>query len=146
LIDCRSNDRSIYPLLTDKADKIYREDEPIGIEAAGHGALYKGDYKLVRNGKPYGDGVWRLYNITINPGETDDLSESQSSKFAELIVDYDNYTTENGVLEMGIIYEPLNEIQNKIRKLLVVSIRPWFIGILLIVFGAFIVRKIRNRV
>ena len=71
-------------------DKIYKEDEPIVIEAAGHGALYKGDYKLVRNGKPYGDGVWRLYNITINPGETDDLSESQSSKFAELIVDYDN--------------------------------------------------------
>ena len=92
-----------------------------------------------------GDGVWRLYNITINPGETDDLSESQSSKFVELIVDYDNYTTQYGVLEMGINFEPFNEIQNKVRKLLVVSTKPWFIGILLIVFGVFIVRKIRNR-
>jgi len=56
--------RSIYPLLTDKADKIYREDEPIGIEAAGHGALYKVDYKLVRNGKPYGDACG---DYTISP-------------------------------------------------------------------------------
>ena len=132
---------SIYPLLTDKADKIYREVEPIGIEAAEHGALYKGDYKLVRNGKPHGDGVWRLYNISIDPGETDNLSESQSSKFAELILDYDNYTSKYGVLEIGINYEPLNEIQNKVWKLLVGLIRPWFIGVLLIVFGAFIVRK-----
>ena len=65
-----------------------------------------------------GDGVWRLYNITINPGETDDLSESQSSKFAELIVDYDNYTIEYGVLEMGITTNHLMKSKTKLESYL----------------------------
>ena len=137
--------RSLYPLLTNDANVIYQDTEPIGIEAAGHGALYKGDYKLVRNGRPYGDGIWRLYNISIDPGETNDLAESQSSKFSELISDYDEYTTEYGVLEMGINYEPLNEIQNKFKAQLVRTLRPWFIGLLLFIIGFFLIRKIRNR-
>lgn len=135
--------RTLYPLLANQKDKIYNEDEPIGLEAAGHSALYKGDYKLVRNGRPYGDGVWKLYNISKDPGETDNLATALSSKFSELIKDYDDYTEEYGVLEMGINYEPLNEIQNKFKKQLRDSLRPWIMGILLIAIILFLYRKIR---
>lgn len=137
--------RSLYPLLTNEKEKVYEHDEPIGIEAAGHGALYKGDYKLVRNGRPYGDGIWRLYNISKDPGETNDLTDVQSSKFSELIKDYDDYTREYGVLEMGINYEPLNEIQNKFIGQLGSSIKPWAIGFLVLVLGSIIFRKIRRK-
>ena len=137
--------RSLNPLLTDEKEKVYEDSEPIGIEAAGHGALYKGDYKLVRNGRPYGDGIWRLYNISKDPGETNDLANTQSSKFSELIKDYDDYTREFGVLEMGINYEPLNEIQNKFIGQLGSAIRPWAIGFLVLVLGSIIFRKIRRK-
>ena len=136
--------RSIYPLLTNEKEKIYEDNEPIGIEAAGHGALYKGDYKLVRNGRPYGDGIWRLYNIKSDPGETQNLSDVQPAKFNELIKDYDDYTKEFGVLEMGINYEPLNEIQSKFLAQLQQSIRPWLIGFLVLIIGIFLVRKMRR--
>ena len=102
--------RSIYPLFTDEKANIYESDEPIGIEAAGHGALYKGDYKVVRNGRPYGDGEWRMYDISIDPGETIDLASSQPSKFAELIRDYDDYTQEYGVLAVSYTHLTLPTI------------------------------------
>ncbi len=136
--------RSIYPLLTNEKEEIYEDNEPIGIEAAGHGALYKGEYKLVRNGRPYGDGIWKLYNIKSDPGESNNIAETQQDKFSELIVDYDEYTKEYGVLEMGINYEPLNEIQSKFLAQLRQSIRPWLIGFLVLIVGIFLVRKIRR--
>ena len=137
--------RSLYPLLNGETDEIYGEQDAIGIEAAGHGALYKGDYKVVRNGRPYGDGIWRLYNISSDPGETDDLSKAEVTKFAELIKDYDDYTEEYGVLEMGINYEPLNEIQNKLIKQLGDGLKPWLIGFIILILGVFLFKIIRNR-
>lgn len=136
--------RSLYPLIQNNQDRVYEDNEPIGIEAAGHGALYKGDYKLVRNGRPYGDGEWRIYNLEIDPGETKDLSTIEPSKFAELILDYDNYTKDYGVLEMGINYEPLNEIQNKLQAQIGNAIRPWFIGIAILLLGILLYRKFRS--
>jgi len=136
--------RSIYPLLTDEKDVIYEDNEPIGIEAAGHGALYKGDYKLMRNGKPYGDGIWRLYNLVDDPGEMHDLSTSRSSKYAELIKDYDDYTKEYGVLEMGINYEPLKELTSKAMKKFGDDSRPWILGLVVLAFGISIFRILRS--
>jgi arylsulfatase/uncharacterized sulfatase len=130
--------KSLYPLLQNTQEQVYEDDEPIGIEAAGHGALYKGDYKIVRNGRPYGDGEWRLHNLSVDPGETTDLSKTEPNKFAEMIRDYDDYTKAYGVLEMGINYEPLNEIQNKMVARIGKAIRPWLavIGVgLVLLFG-----------
>ena len=131
-------------MLEDASARIYQDDEPIGIEAAGHGALYKGNYKIVRNGRPYGDGEWRLYDISDDPGETADLARSQPEKFAELIRDYDDYTREHGVLEMGINYEPLNEIQNKLVARIVQAARPWLIAVVFLLLGYIGFRKWRG--
>ena len=45
------------------------------IEVSGNAAVIKGDYKLTRNQLPHGDGRWRLYDLSKDPGETTDLSE-----------------------------------------------------------------------
>jgi len=136
--------RSIQPLLTNETNKIYADNEPIGLEAAGHGALYKGDYKLVRNGRPYGDGIWKMYDIKSDPGEQSNLANVMPDKFAELIKDYDDYTTEYGVLEMGINYEPLLEIQNKLVARLVSAMKPWLVGLLILAVGVFVFKRFRN--
>ncbi len=127
--------RSLYPLISQTSEQVYQDDEAVGIEAAGHGALYKGDYKLVRNGRPYGDGEWRMHNLNLDPGETKDLSVLEPSKFAELISDYADYTEEYGVLEMGINYEPINEIQNKLQAQLGAAIRPWLLAVVVLIMG-----------
>lgn len=136
--------RSLYPLLSGDTTSVYSADEPIGIEAAGHSILYKGDHKLVRNGRPYGDGKWRLHDLSIDPGETIDLSESSPDKFREMIKHYDDYTKEYGVVEMGIAYEPLNEIQNKLVASIKASSKPWLIGLLVLIAVIFVGRKVKS--
>merc|ERR1712080_325337 len=97
--------KSLYPLIQGESEDVYSDDEPVGMEAAGQCALFKGDLKLVKNGKPYGDGIWRMYDVKKDPGETVDLKETLPNKFEEMIHEYFGYTKKFGVLEMGINYE-----------------------------------------
>lgn len=135
--------RSLYPVLQGEKETVYASDEAIGMEAAGHCALYKGDMKLVRNGRPYGDGIWRLYNLANDPGETQDLKETAPQLFAQMIRYYSDYTKKFGVLEMGINYEPFLEIQNKLTGQIREAAKPWIVGFLILLLGVFGVRKYR---
>ncbi|MGB0930475.1 MAG: arylsulfatase [Chitinophagales bacterium] len=137
--------KNLYPLIQGETDSVYRADEAIGMEAAGQCVLYKGEMKLVRNGRPYGDGVWRLYNLTNDPGETTDLSKSSSKLFAEMTRHYSDYTDKYGVLEMGIDYQPLQEIQNKMIAQLKVAAMPWLVGFVVLVLGIFVWRWNRKK-
>lgn len=137
--------KSLFPLINNETDIVYDPDETIGMEAAGQCALYKGNMKLVRNGRPYGDGIWRLYNLAVDPGETNDLAKSSPGLFAEMIKHYSDYTTKYGVLEMGINYEPLSEIQNKLKAQLQKAIRPWFFGFLVLLVGLYIWKRTKKK-
>lgn len=136
--------KDLFPIIKGEKVKTYSSDEPIGMEAAGQCALFKGDMKIVRNGRPYGDGIWRLYNLKDDPGEINDLKNILPKKFAELIRDYSDYTEKFGVLEMGINYEPLQEIQNKVRAQWLNILRPWLIGFLALIIGFFFWRRMRR--
>ena len=133
--------KSLLPAIGDESALVYREDEPIGVEAAGHSALFKGDYKVTRNARPLGDLKWRLYNIKKDPGETNDLSESHPRLFAELIKDYADYTQKMGVLEMGSEYEAQVELANKIAAIIGIAIQPWLIGFIVTLVGLFVWRR-----
>ena len=117
---------------------VYQANEPVGVEAAGHSALFKGDYKITRNARPLGDFQWRLYNLKKDPGETQDLAQSNPQKFAELIKDYAAYSEKMGVLEMGTQYEAQLELQNKVVAVVVGTVRPWLIGFIVLIIGAYI--------
>jgi arylsulfatase A-like enzyme len=90
--------RSLLPLLQGKADYAYRPDEALGYELAGSAALFLGDYKLVKNIAPLGDGQWRLFNLHQDPGETLDLQSAQPVVFASMRAAYDKYAQDYGVL------------------------------------------------
>ena len=79
-------------------------DAPIGYELSGNSALFRGDYKLVRNLAPTGDGKWRLYDIRRDPGETRDLAGAMPERFAAMQADYRAYAKANGVLDMPAGY------------------------------------------
>ncbi len=109
---------SLMPVLTGASDTVRSAQVATGFEVSGNAALFKGSYKLVRNLAPYGDGVWRLFDIASDPGETRDLSKAQPDKFRELMADYRSYAKRNGVLEMPDGYDSTQQItRNTVGKL-----------------------------
>lgn len=102
--------RSLLPALTGEDADIYGPEDSFGIETAGRMAFYRGRYKLVRNGPPLGDNIWRLFDLEADPGETRDLSASEPELFAEMQAGYARWAEENGVLEMPEGYDPLETL------------------------------------
>lgn len=95
--------------------KIHESDDTVGWELFGHGALRKGDWKITFLAKPFGDEIWRLYNIKNDPGETEDLSEQEPEKFKELLHDWDIYAETSQVVGLSNQLKdvPVNEIDDE---------------------------------
>ncbi|MBM2853037.1 MAG: arylsulfatase [Candidatus Nitrosotenuis sp.] len=55
--------KSLRPILEDKAQRVYGDDEAVGAELFGNSALYKGDWKVSKHVFPFGDDTWKLYNL-----------------------------------------------------------------------------------
>jgi arylsulfatase A-like enzyme len=102
--------RSLVPVLTGQADRVYPPDTPIGYELSGNAALFKGDLKLVRNLPPVGDNQWHLYDLRTDPGETQDLRDAQPQAFAQMQADYAAYARDHGVLPMPEGYNPSRQV------------------------------------
>lgn len=112
--------RSLVPLLTASATTAHPIDESIGYELSGNAVLFQGDWKLVRNLPPYGDGAWHLYNIATDPGETLDQSAALPARFAQMQADYTTFAKTEGVLAMPAGYSAPKQIQaNALASLLV---------------------------
>ena len=138
--------RSLLPVLNGSQQRIYGEDEAIGIEVSGNSALFKGDYKITRNTPPYGDNIWRLYNLANDPGETLDLRLQESEKFDELLVDYENYATEFGVLPMDSDFDYIKQViaNSKIKQFTVPRQIAMTVVILLILLAVYRLRQKRR--
>ena len=98
------------------------------IEVSGNTALYKGDYKITRSMPPRGDGQWRLFNLTSDPGETTDLKASEAAILADLRSEYDAYAARVGVLEMPEGYDSARQIFLNMRAKVVANY-PWIYAI-----------------
>ncbi|MFX5991189.1 hypothetical protein ABTF02_18405, partial [Acinetobacter baumannii] len=72
----------------------------LGYELTGNAALFKGDYKLVKNLPPTGDSRWHLYDIVRDPGETRDLGNILPDQMRAMIADYQAYARRDQVLPM----------------------------------------------
>ena len=133
--------RSLYPVINGDTNRVYQASEAIGVEVAGHSALYKNGNKLVRNGPPYGDNVWRLYDIENDPGEMKDLAATNKPLFEDMMKEYGLYTAKVGVLEMPAGYSVMGEVQRKFKVLLVEKIKPWLFGLVILLIGLFLRRR-----
>ena len=127
--------KSLTPLLKGETDRIYADDEAVGFESAGSSALFKGDWKIVRNAKPYGDVNWRLFNIKNDPGETYDWSKEKPKIFADMINDYVEYTKKYGVLEMGVHYQAHTAVKAKSYKNAMNTALPWLLGLIVLILA-----------
>jgi len=101
---------SLLPVLQGKSNRIHPADQAIGYEPAGSQALFKGDLKLVKNIAPVGDGAWHLYDMTRDPGETNDLQSQMPDVFKFMQADYAAYAKLNGILDMPEGYNPIQQV------------------------------------
>lgn len=143
--------RSLVDVLQGRRQKVYGPDDAVALEASGQSAVFKGEYKLVRNLDLYGDGVWRLHNVVRDPGETRDLSTDQPELFAEMHRDYESYAADYGVLPMPPGYSGRQMIAEATTRQInakyggLIGLTAVVALLLILVIGWLIFRAIRTR-
>jgi arylsulfatase len=90
--------RSMASLLDGSADAVYADDEFVGGEMQNGKWMRQGNFKAVTVSPPYGDGVWRLFDVVSDPGETQDLAAQEAEKLEELQAAWEQYAQDVGVI------------------------------------------------
>jgi arylsulfatase/uncharacterized sulfatase len=102
--------KSLVSLVKGETRSVRNADEPLGYELSGNKALFRGDLKLTKNDPPVGDGLWHLYDVQKDPGETHDLQTEMAERFATMQQDYLTYEKGHGVLPMPPGYTPAGAV------------------------------------
>ncbi len=108
--------KSMLPHIKDNKHPIYKQDEGVGIEAAGCSAYFLGDYKIVYNNNPYGNHQWRMYNLKVDPCETKDISVENPLMFQTLLSKYEIFAKDVGVVSMPKSYSAQKEVGKKSKR------------------------------
>jgi arylsulfatase/uncharacterized sulfatase len=141
--------RSMLPMLLGQVKTVHSADQPIGYELAGSAALFKGDYKLVKNIAPLGDGQWRLYHLLSDPGEVRDIAATEPERFKTMLADYEAYALANGVLPIPKDFDlQKNALRFGIQHFLIPklqTIAPWVALVLVVLIGGWVQMRRRAR-
>jgi arylsulfatase len=89
--------RSLVPYLSGEVEG----DDAVtatGWELFGGRAIRQGEWKALYLPPPYGPGAWQLYDLSVDPGEINDLAPARPDKLAELLPLWDRYVEETGVI------------------------------------------------
>ncbi|EWY83256.1 arylsulfatase [Fusarium oxysporum NRRL 32931] len=84
-----------------RSSPIHDKDYVAGFEVAGSGALRRGNWKITYVPKPKGPQRWELFNITRDPGETNDLAEAEPELMVEMLKLWEEYKNEVGVVGLA---------------------------------------------
>ena len=138
--------RDLMPIIRGDVERVYAEDETIGYEVGGNAALFRGDYKIVMNRGPVGDGQWHLYNIVSDPGETEDLADAMPERMQVMSRAYQHYVLENGVLPVPVDYKQVNQVGiNGLREVYGRQMLVLLVSMLILVIFLVVARSINRR-
>jgi len=129
--------RSAMPMLSGAADETYTDDEAFAFEVSGNAALFRGKWKITRNTPPLGDSAWRLYDISVDPGETTDLSAANPELFEDMLAEYRSYAERVGVLEVGPDEYAIKVLAGNLTSKVVHKYWPHALGFLIVLGAAF---------
>lgn len=98
--------KSWMPMLAGKTDAVRGPNDWLGWEMMGHKAIRQGEWKLLWEWKPWGQGDWELFNLAQDPAERHDLAATQPEKVKQLLALWAEYVkTNNVILPNRFIYE-----------------------------------------
>ena len=92
--------KSLLAFLAKKSPSIYTDDEAIGWEYNDDKAIRLGNYKAKWIGKPFGKGLWQVFDLSIDPGEATDLSAQRPKLKQRLIEAWEEYAKSVGVVPL----------------------------------------------
>lgn len=90
--------RSWVSYLTGRSDRIHSADHITGWELFGQQAIRQGDWKAVFIPAPNGPEKWQLYDLSRDPGETQDLAVEQAEVLDRLVQYWTDYVAETGTV------------------------------------------------
>lgn len=138
--------RSLLPVLRGEAESAYAPGDIRAIEVSGNSALYRDGYKIVRSVAPIGDGQWRLYDLSTDPGEVIDLSEAQPARLESMLEDYAAYAARVGVQPMPEGYSSTAQIQRNTLKRLRSRNMPRILAVLfLLLIGVVVLARVPRK-
>ena len=129
----RPTGTSLLPYLEGKADAVHEPTQVTGFESTGGFAIFRGDFKLVRDGPPFSDGAWHLYNLRQDPTESRDLATSEPALFNELKAEVDKFIAANGVVLPEPGYNGIRQVLTNNAPILLRQMWPILAGALLMV-------------
>jgi arylsulfatase len=94
----RMRGRSLTGVLSGDEKTVYPDDVFVAGELQNGKWVRRGSMKAASVPPPYGDGVWRLYDLASDPGETRDLASARPETLAELKAAWERYAEEVGVV------------------------------------------------
>ena len=108
---------SLIPFLTSTKSTVHPEGKAFGWELCGRAAIRVGSHKAVFIPIPKGPGAWQLYDLSVDPGETNDLASTHPKILETLLEHWETYCAETGVVplqpEMGARFHEAVESQMK---------------------------------
>ncbi|ADM10390.1 Sulfatase [Parvularcula bermudensis HTCC2503] len=128
--------RSVLPMLSGQTDITYTDDESFAFEVSGNAALYRGKWKITRNTPPLGDAQWRLYDLSVDPGETIDLSGENPALFEDMLAEYRSYAEDVGVYEVGPGEYAIEVLATNLTSKVIHKYWPHMVGFLLVIAAA----------
>ncbi|KEF50956.1 arylsulfatase [Exophiala aquamarina CBS 119918] len=119
------NDRQVVPMrgkdltpwLRGDEQEVHDANEAFGWELCGRAAIRRGNWKADFIPYPKGTSAWQLYELSTDPGETEDLAKQHPDILAELLELWETYCEETGVVplqpELGARFHEAMEEQMK---------------------------------
>ncbi len=83
---------------TDQQFTVHDASETFGWELFKRRGVRKGDWKAIMLEAPFGNGQWQLYDLSVDPGESQDLAEQEPEKLLEMQEAWKTYAAENNVI------------------------------------------------
>ena len=85
-------------LLSGNSSAVHEPDEAIGWEYNNLKAIRIGNHKGTWISAPFGPGEWQIFDLSVDPGESKDLSTEEPELRQRLIEAWDEYAREVGVI------------------------------------------------
>jgi len=127
--------RSAFPVLAKQADRSRPEDQGFGFEVSGNAALYRAQWKITRLAPPLGDAKWRLYDLSVDPGETNDVSSGNLELFKSMLDEYRSYSEKVGVIELGPEDSAFKQLFLNVAKKALHKYWPYALAVILALAG-----------
>jgi len=137
--------KSILPHILDPSQSVYAVGEGVGLEAASSSAYFLDGYKIVKNNIPLGDNQWHMYNLMVDPVESEDLVQKEPERFQEMLAAYEAYEQRVGVVAMPEGYSATGEVAKKSFRKIFFNWLPYLSGFIIAIIALVIWRRRRKR-